>query len=461
LKSQDKRKHLRFCCNHPLEWVTKSVAWIDGNEKLRSTTVKYNMPKAHGAKSALNQRDVESRGFGQDRYLGRVLSAMNEKVGFGEEDVNPAHVELVQTWANVGDGKENISPIVARMAGIEQGEDTFDSSKQVKCVIANKGFKRKYSSMDEQRTVVKPKELTTWQVSRQTGFKSLQQLLAAIAVFSNGDLEMMETRSSALTWFEEWYFYFEMVWGRSLLRWSDAEDKYKKSVKSLRDVFDSKLKQVIRARNSWPLYASLEEDEKLRNGTRWAACRGVRVIMWDTTNVHLAKMMDAASQRWTFNPYYSENCAKGGIGCQLCGWILTTEHWTGAVSDDDYFIREGVLERQQNFAQDEAESRQEGNIPFDNTLDKGYRAREAAWRHGKQTISQPAFAKSDKKFTGLQTLRSAAIASDRGANERAVRICKLSGFVKRGKHQTANVDRFADVWLAWSFQANFMFSKVL
>jgi hypothetical protein len=107
------QKHLCFCCNHPLEWVTKSVAWIDGNEKLRSGTVKHNMPKAHGAKSALNQRDVELRGFGQDRCRGRVLSAMNEMVGFGKEDVNPAHVELVQTWANVGDGKENTSPTVA------------------------------------------------------------------------------------------------------------------------------------------------------------------------------------------------------------------------------------------------------------------------------------------------------------------------------------------------------------
>jgi hypothetical protein len=74
---------------------------------------------------------------------------------------------------------------------------------------------------------------------------------------------------------------------------------------------------------------------------------------------------------------------------------------------------------------------------------------------------QPTFAKSDTKFTGKETLSSAAIAADRAGNERAVRICKKSGMVKEGFREHSDFAVISDVWLAWSFQSNFLYKPVV
>ena len=98
--------------------------------------------------------------------------------------------------------------------------------------------------------------------------------------------------------------------------------------------------------------------------------------------------------------------------------------------------------------------------PFLNIYDKGYRARDVCRRHG-QLTAQPAFCKSDKRFTGSNTLYSASIASDRGGNERAILVSKRSGVIKRGFKAGMDVKRFQDTWLTWDFQSNFMFNPVL
>ncbi len=69
--------------------------------------------------------------------------------------------------------------------------------------------------------------------------------------------------------------------------------------------------------------------------------------------------------------------------------------------------------------------------------------------------------KSDGKFTTGEVLRSASIAADRSGNERAVRVAKMSAHVKRGLTTHNDHERLADVWLAWSFQANFMFRSIV
>ena len=58
-------------------------------------------------------------------------------------------------------------------------------------------------------------------------------------------------------------------------------------------------------------------------------------------------------------------------------------------------------------------------------------------------------------------LESASVAADRSGNERAVKNSKASGFIKRGLKPNASPARFNNVWLAWSFQANFMFAAVV
>jgi hypothetical protein len=178
--------------------------------------------------------------------------------------------------------------------------------------------------------------------------------------------------------------------------------------------------------------------------------------MWDDTNIGMTSPGDASLNCKTYSSYYGGNVVKGGVFIQLCGWLGVWNLWTGAVSDSYYIVHSGILAAQEKFAKADISS----SMPFTNILDKGYRCSVAAWRKG-QYVLQPRFAKSDQQFTTEHLLSSAAIATDRGGNERAVNVCKRAGVLQRGLAQNGSTADLDDAWLAWSFQANFMFKPVL
>lgn len=94
-------------------------------------------------------------------------------------------------------------------------------------------------------------------------------------------------------------------------------------------------------------------------------------------------------------------------------------------------------------------------------LDKGYRIVRIAWREGCQECLQPTFKNSDQTFTSDEMLLSASVAADRSGNERGVKRCKESAMLKRGLKPNDCPKRLNNVWLAWSFQSNFMYNSVL
>ena len=98
---------------------------------------------------------------------------------------------------------------------------------------------------------------------------------------------------------------------------------------------------------------------------------------------------------------------------------------------------------------------------FLNIFDKGFRNTIEAHLAG-QKVMQPIFAKGDASFDRNEVLHTAAVASIRSGNERAVGRCKLSWFVQRGcLLQPWDVDLVCDVWEAWTFQLNFMFDNFM
>ena len=93
-------------------------------------------------------------------------------------------------------------------------------------------------------------------------------------------------------------------------------------------------------------------------------------------------------------------------------------------------------------------------------LDKGYRVSEKNKKCGGQVTVQPVFAKSDRKFGGSETIYSGSIASLRSGNERFVNVAKRPGIIKRGFYLNYDQKMFEDIWMCWSFQANFMYDPV-
>ena len=250
-----------------------------------------------------------------------------------------------------------------------------------------------------------------------------------------------------------------MLWGKNTQRWIDLHAKFGVGEGTLRRIFDEKMKIHIAAREKWPRYASYDEDKKLRDEHWNDDYDGFRVVMWDNTNIPMFKSGDANNQRLTYSSYYAGNVAKGGVFVQLCGWMGTHELYPGAITDSEYILKSKILEQQYIYVQNHDKENEE--IKWTNILDKGYRITTDAWRVGEQLVLQPTFASSDKEFSAFDVLRSAAVASHRGGNERAVRLAKIPNYVKYGLRQNERTDRLADAWLVSGFQANFMFEKVL
>ena len=186
--------------------------------------------------------------------------------------------------------------------------------------------------------------------------------------------------------------------------------------------------------------------------------------MWDMTNIFAYKFEHQRTQRTTYSEYYSGNCFKGGVFCQLFGLLGNSTLWGGGVSNTDYNSNEGYMKEQKLFQQMDCVF-PDGNevsmiVTFLNIFDRGYRAKMAAWLEGKQQTLQPLSAKSDERFRDRTTVYAANVAHDRSDNERAVTGCNRSGMMKRGFHPGMNPIIFNYVWRGWSFRDNFMYKSV-
>jgi hypothetical protein len=379
----------------------------------------------------------------------------------------------VQQMAEVGARERTvllpINPSVARAAGIQ-----FDSRRSPPNKAPDKRFfhgTARSNKWNKPKTLAanKPPKVAPGvsddEVKRRTGFPTEGAMLSYIFLVCNGDVELVQQRHSSLTWYEEWFFHFELEWGRTLTRWVDAAAECNVGIHHnyLLDIHRHKLYLARRTRDSWPKYASYREDCCLRKAKwniKYGEDHGVkrRPVFWDMTGIRAYQFGAAETNVQTYSKYYSGNVFKGGIFTQCCGWMGTHNLWGGNVSDTMYNKSAGYLNDQEQYQQSDLVDGEV--VPFLNIYDKGYRAREVCRRHG-QLTAQPAFCKSDKRFSGARTLYSASIASDRGGNERAVLVSKRSGLLKKGFKTGMDAKQFQDAWLTWGFQSNFMFESVL
>lgn len=426
----------------------------DGTMESKSICIPtFSAPRRVGDKSFGMTPKTLSRGNAADRATIRhVVEMSTNEFALAQQQV----LEMMDVSARK-QNLEQINPTILAAAGLAVHIDNkYEQSKENvgDRVIAenNQDYRRE--------PTFKLNDLVPKQVKRRTGFRDLKLLLSYVAVICGGDLTKMTRTNSVLTWLEEWFLCFELLWGRTLLRFVDYPTIYCCREKTLRIIVQRKLQLIKATRDKWPMYASFAEDAKFRD-PKWNAhfdpINGHRVVMHDSTNIPLAQPSSAALQRALYNPYYGMCCAKAGVAVQLCGYIYGLPLNTGH-SDDTRFIEDtDILKQQQIFA----ESDETSDKPFLNIFDKGYQCVVAALNHGQYCL-QPAFAESEKQFKDNAVLHSGAVAVVRSGNERAVNRCKMSWFLKRGAvDQMWSIDLVCDVWDAWTFQVNFMYKKFL
>ena len=90
------------------------------------------------------------------------------------------------------------------------------------------------------------------EVKRKTGFISESHMLSFALIICNGDLDLMFSSKSKLTWHEEWFLHFEMVWGRTNKRWIDmsSHESYNVSPRTSRRIFDNKVNMILKCARS-------------------------------------------------------------------------------------------------------------------------------------------------------------------------------------------------------------------
>ena len=473
LDKHDERINLRYCSLH-FSHEKVQCKTIDG---VNFTAT--NVPSANGVGvgSHFVPSQRQSNGNGRDRFIINQL----QQIDTNNDPETAEWIKLSQSLAEELDSpinreSINMNPVVASLVNIDMPKLNTKSKQNHAAYTRDCNKKRrpcrpyrKYWKESPREVLLKHSGVSeksyNARIKRKTGFDSENDMLAFIFVVCNGDIQkiMETTHLSVLTWYEEWCIYFEKMWGRTNRRWIDMAcpiDGFGIAKETIIRIFDSKAMMVNTCLNSWPAYASLDEDIMFGNKEMQKRYAGSRIIFWDMTSIKIPKPNDAQMQRLTYSPYYGCNCFKGGSFIQLCGWLGTHDLWTGCVSDTRYQNESGILEKQMEFATTDLDENGEVT-PFTNILDKGYRIRLAAFKVGKQMVLQPIFAKSDATFGRTNTLTSAGVAADRACNERGVRLCKTAGYLHEGLKNHQSMKRMHFAWLNWGFQANFMFNPVL
>jgi hypothetical protein len=320
----------------------------------------------------------------------------------------------------------------------------------------------KRRKMTISKVVVRFCDINDDKVHVQTGFRSLLCMLAYIAIVSNGDIKKIQSSSTILTWFEEWYLFFEVMYSRSVSRWVDVQYKYHVSDVTVRKIYDKKLDEALALRLRWPRFASFEEDKTYRKQEeKWEAYKGKRVIMYDNTNVRMKQPSDAEAQRATYSMYYSGNVGKGAVHIQPCGWMGCNELWSGGVSDTAYMQEEDVFpDLNKYLLTSPLETEEIRNIKFTIILNRGYRVTIDALNTGGHYVLQPIFASPDEQFSTEEVHVSSTVATDCSGNERAVKYSKISDYINKGLQCNESTERLGKTWLAWGFQVNFMYLPV-
>lgn len=317
--------------------------------------------------------------------------------------------------------------------------------------------KRSQISMTQKKDFMRNLNISSAEVKRRTGFKTKTHMFMFISSVCNGDMSEMVSTTSHLKWFDEWFLYFETMWGRTLTRWEDVASEYELTNHNETKVFEHKLQKVLRCRNSWPKCMRHHEDVLMRSD-KWKGIVGddERVVQHDGTCIRLMyKPSTPDNQRLTWAKYYAGNVAKASVFVQLGGWMGGDHCGMGSISDSNHVLKNKILETQEKFQNEDRVG--EHILPFTIFLDRGYHLNLQAYRCGGQIVRQPSFLKGNRRFYGREMLRSASVANIRSGNERAVRKAKLAGFIRKGLRAGESPRRLDDAFLAWTFQCNFMY----
>jgi hypothetical protein len=275
----DTLKDLRLCYKHKFDSINKVVEYIDLKGEKQYSNVIMVVPFAYDDKNKSVHRSEEGRRSGRFQWKNKI------------EDTKRLAVELA---TQLGVPKEEWTTVIMqtlKRKEQEQGIGTITSNNSTPMSAESK---KKMKVVVEPVDIRNPKYLLNQMddniIHLNTGFPSVSAMLCYIIIINKGNTEdiINQKTTNKMTWFEEYLFFFECLWGRWIVRWSDGSYQYGVSEKLLATVFDDKVQLVLRTRHVWGLFVTHHEDCLLRL-PKWSdgEFHHQRLIMWDNTNVPL------------------------------------------------------------------------------------------------------------------------------------------------------------------------------
>jgi len=285
----------QFCSCHRLEsksFCIKMRVLVDGIAKDITETRVIAAPISHGRKHHMATISMcVSKGIARDRLATRILRQSNENLLAQQQTVEIHDIEsgMYQLL--------EMNPCVRAAAGLDVHlkndlRDDCDNKKLVTKITRKQPTMLRRNYTMEECTFTMD-ELMAEEVNGRTGFANIRDLLVFVAIVCNGDFERCTHQTSYLCWLEEWFFFFEMMYGRSGNRWLDFQRSYRISKSILRHIFKEKLQMVLTVRNIWPSYVTHGEDQLFRKQTwddhfrRQNAETMPRLVMHDNTDIQL------------------------------------------------------------------------------------------------------------------------------------------------------------------------------
>jgi len=220
------KRDLRYCkyC-HPHESkvypIVTQCSTIGGSTEAMREQVAYdNLPKPYGLKHNEMPPVTMSKGTGTDRMTARYLAECSSDALMFIQTLEVHDIEMgLQSL-------RDINPRLRAIAGLdvheyslnhmdhgdEQARRTKYSRSKCKCKNANKDNTNKAVPYAERAPVIEI-DMKPTDVHSRTGFQDMRELLLFAAVITGGDRLLLTTTHSFLTWLEEWFFYFEFIYG--------------------------------------------------------------------------------------------------------------------------------------------------------------------------------------------------------------------------------------------------------
>ena len=236
---------LRVCSKHGVEEVEK---WYpittfkrqkDGGWDERTTWEKamFTVVTDKGEKSTSAPAASLSKGIGRDRVAIRLLNDAMSKAP--DPGIALGFQQAVERTATEKTPVHSIPGALASEAGLNQYVSPPSTPQKKRFRVASPKKKRnakrpaRAANAWEHAPVIGAtgfQSMSASEVKRRTGFADLSMLLGYATVVCNGDIDLLTSPVTCLTWLEEWFLYFEWKWGKTIPRLCDAAAAYKCSV---------------------------------------------------------------------------------------------------------------------------------------------------------------------------------------------------------------------------------------